>query len=92
MSSNISCGMSDLCVNAAGADRAPPPDPRRTAGVVFVHPPDAAVTPCDGGCAAAAGGSCGVAHSSGGCYFWRADYIMSRDGFADPAACVHACT
>lgn len=23
------------------------------------------------------------------CYFWQADYVMSRDGFANPA--VHAC-
>lgn len=49
------------------------------------------VTPCDGGRAGPAGGSCRVAHSSGCCYFWQADYIMSRDGFANPALRVRTC-
>lgn len=33
----------------------------------------------------------GVGHSSELCYFWQADYVMSRDGFANPAACVCVC-
>lgn len=49
--------------------------------------------PCDGGRAGPAGGSCRVAPSSGCCYFWQADYIMSRDGFANPGlyARAHLC-
>lgn len=30
---------------------------------------------------------CRVTHSSGCCYLWQVDYIMSRDGFANPALC-----
>lgn len=67
---------------------------RRSVGALTA-PPNQTVTPCDGRTGWASRRHpetpAGVEHSSELCYFWQADYVMSRDGFTNPAACVCVC-
>lgn len=78
--------------NAAGANPTGPPCGRRPGIVALTALPNQTVTPCDGRTGWASrrhpAPPAGVGHSSELRYFWQADYVMSRDGFANPAACV----